>query len=680
MAGLFDDASGAPSPFQRVLSPDQGGGLSSAMGLLGRAMGVPTASERAAENDAAIMQKLSGLLETTGSPQKAIVQFLNTPDGHTLMSRPGAVETLTNWTKAITPPNPTAVNTPAGSTSTLFQNGAPAGSISQPATETQNYGAGVPNYQTTPPGHVTTPFTKGANGPQAQAGVSVPPSETQNYGAGTPQYVPTGPGGKVTGMAKGPDGKPTAVGSTSQPTTELQNFDGMVKKFSNLSPQVLDNFVQATLMSTDPQQKAFAISQLVNSKAVTPEEANKFSAGVYQIQQATNEVGEPIGQYFLVDRMSGKTRMLTPGGFTPNATQTTPGPQTSILPSTVPNAQPHVIPPNARNADGSIDGNKLTDKKYMGLGVGGLSASLSLAGQVVRQVNPGNAEESSQVASLRRQQISNIDTALAHVGAAQGGRLKIQSEAWLKQGPSEWTDPIDAYRKMILLHDNVSAMIAKEQANYKDVMLPKQLRVQSQETIQNLQNVIDALPARPDMEQMIKDLKLGTAGAVTVPTAARAVGGMISDAVSTGAKAVDTLRKGTPEPQQQPNTDAVLKMNPAQLQQYGASLPPGPSAARSAYEGRLKQLIQEKQNPGTGKRSEASSRMRLAGDVVPLPINPGPAAGRQDPNLDALRNPPGGNVLQMPFSQHENHLRRMQEQGRSPRKQGRNSNPFSQVA
>lgn len=452
----------APSPFERLFDPDNKGTLT---GGMGRLFGVPTSVERQSAMEAAVFGKLSGFLETAGTPQKAITSFIQTPEGQSLMSRPGGVETLEKWTKTITPPDPKGINTPAGSTSTIFQGG-------------------------------------------------------QN------------------------------IGSVSALPDAAQTHNALIKRLSTLTPEQLDQITVNTLNPHETQQQAIHLANLVRTGKISQEDADAFGAKVYQIVEGQNDLGEKNGLRALIDIARKKSYSINPGSD-PNA------PPGVVLPSQLPGAPAHNIPQSAIQPDGAINTGSLSDRKYMGFGVGVLPAGVALLGNAVRQVNPGNNEPQSQAFNVRRQQIGQLDAALTALGSAQSGRLKVQTDVLRSNVPSVVSNPLDAYNKLAELHDRMQSLKATEAQTYRNNNLPKKSRQESFETIQLIDNVLSSMPNRPEIDQMRKDITVGTSPAMTPAGAGRAVFDLGKDAVRSTGQALDELRRPGGLQQPQPGTQPM---------------------------------------------------------------------------------------------------------------------------
>lgn len=607
------NSKGAPTPFQRFF--DSGGGNGSIPQMVGRAFGVPGSAERTAALQADIFGKLSGLYQSTGSPQKAILQFVQTPQGQELMSRPGAASMLEEWTKTITPPAPTQLTTAPGNAGIQYQNGKEIGRTSVPPAEAQNMRAGVPQLANTGAGTTTNDFNP--NNPDSKS-VTQPTERVQAHQAGVPELPIVPSGSTLQPTVKGVPDKANAVSvaptatqdyRAKTPQPQVQTFDELTSRMHNITPDKMSLLAQNSLNPDVKSQQSLAIQELVKSGAMTPQEGNEYSAGVLKVIEETKPNGELTGRYFITNTVKGGGKMITPG-IDPNLPgQTVPTNQTG--------GAPHEIPPNAINPDGSYDPIKLgTSKKNMALNVGALGKTVYLGGVALRQVNPTNNEEKSQIISVQQAQMHQLETALSSVGAAAGGRLRTQTQHWEKMAPTTWTDPKDAYNKMGNLHQYVTNLISSESQVMRNRMMPKKLQDEAAETIQHLNNVLDAMPSLKDIDQMRQDIRLGVADVMTIPKAVGSVIDMGKDALKTIDNSARQLTSTPGKTRASPNAPDVTKMDEGAVVQYGASLPPGPSAERTSYENRIRQLIQERDKRPPGKRSDVGSNTQVAGDVL----------------------------------------------------------------
>lgn len=509
MAGPFDlssifggggDSSSGGSP--ATVAPSSGGifdpsnGAGSVPGQIGadigRLFGLPDANQRKAAADAEIMKDLSEIhAQNGGNPQKAILQFLQTPQGQKLFSTPGAVDTLTTWTKAITPPTPQTFNTPAGTQTSVMDPNNPGktmASVSQPTTEMQNYQGGVPTPVTTAPGSQTNVLQKG---------------------------------------------QPT--NTFSAPTTEVQNFNALTGKMAGLKPEELSQLAVNALNPGEVQQKALAVAGLVKNGAIDQDMGNKLLAGTIDIKEEMNDNGEKTGRYILTDKATGAGKVINPVG---QGLPTTSAPGTPTIPGA---GKTPALPQGSVNPDGTVDPSKAFNAKdSMGLGVGPLATGVAFAGHILRSFNPGNDEQSSLATSARRDAILRMRTALVEVGGSNG-RLKSKVESWLKQAPDTGPmgDPKDTYRNLIDLHDDLKAQIASEQETARDFLHQPHANIkEAKENVIRLQNVLDHMPTRETSVMMYNNLTKGTAGAITPVQAGRSIAGMAVDA---GKGAVETV-------------------------------------------------------------------------------------------------------------------------------------------
>jgi hypothetical protein len=562
-----------PSNTSPTPSPTSGGGFLGLGGLM-QSMGIQTKQQVQAANDAKIFQALTSQMQQGGSPQQAILKFLQTPDGVQLMTRPGASDTLERWSKTITPPPPTAIQTAPGNNSQIYQSGQKTGEVNQPPAETQNFRSGVPTYVNTGPGGQTTQFTKG----QPTANINQTPVETQNFfnlgkGANVPENI-------MQVLAQGQMGGPNS-------------------------------------------QLPIAVANLVKSGVIDQAMGDKLLGGMVSIMRGLNESGEETSQYFQIDKASGHVTPLNP--------QSIGGTPTVSIPATTPGNQPLNLPATAFNQDGSINGNYLTATKYMGLGSGALNHALTIAGHVVRTFDPTNPDANSQIASVRHDQLDQLKTSLAALGAERNGRLRVMTDLWLDQATSKWTDPVDAYNGFLAMNNRLRTLMATELGNIQRAQGPNgnhEEAKMARSTIDAIQNALSAMPTKEDSEWMLGELKKGTAPVTTLGTVGSSAWTLGSGVVGAVAGAVSgqgnqPVNPGRSLPQQVREPGATLptsegatpkpqdfsKMSPQDLAAAYSTLPPGPSEARAAYNDRLRALGagKGKAKPTTGKGNPPAS-------------------------------------------------------------------------
>lgn len=123
-------------PFGNIFNPSRGGGF----GMIGGLMGVPSDRTVIGTSQGGAQNELSQLLQTEGSPQRAVTKFLQSPSGMDLfMKDPNAADTIGNWIKNVTPPEPKIHNIPEGGMGVVMGPNGPTGErISNPTTAAQN--------------------------------------------------------------------------------------------------------------------------------------------------------------------------------------------------------------------------------------------------------------------------------------------------------------------------------------------------------------------------------------------------------------------------------------------------------------------------------------------------------------------------------------------------------------
>lgn len=498
------------NPFSSLFNPDKQGTLT---GFIGQAMGNPGAANASAK----AIGQLSQIMQEGGeamTPQRAIIQFMSTQEGQTLMATPGALPTvLKDFSAAVTPPNPTAILTSPGGTTDMFQGGRNIGSRSVPTTATQDYESGVP------------------------------------------QAVPTAPGGKNTILQKG---QPTQT--ITNPTTDLQNFSGFTSQMGTLPPETMQAIAQAQLLPHDSQQKAMSMQALVQ-KGLDPKIAHMFMVGAYEIKEVLNPYGDKVGQWSIVNKLdpASPAQLITPntnqvgqGGTGSGGNEVTPTGRN------VPGAVRPPIPPDAVNPDGSININKVFKDPKLGmfLGAGSAPAIQSYAGSLVRQANPSAADGDSLLAEQRRNQGQVLNTAIAEMGSSK--KFASLGKEWQKlgfqYGPLEST--LGSLDRALTLHKAVTDSYASNEATRKDLRLPAKVRIDAEEDKVKLQGILDALPASPDMMQMRQDI---IEHKVNPPSLPGIAGGLVNsgrELLKGGMQGVNNLTGAPGQQQPQANADA----------------------------------------------------------------------------------------------------------------------------
>lgn len=514
----FFDPSNTSTPFSNI------------MGTFGKLMGVPTQQQRQSAADAATFQRLTDMYQQTGSPQKAILQFMNTPDGVQLMSRPGMKDTLDRWVKTITPPPPVQYNTPAGTNSQFYVPGQPntvPHEQNQPPEAAQNMTAGVPNPVTTPGGSTTTNMNPKSVERGSPASISVAPAETQNFVA-------------LNGLAH-----------FSQPQLQA------IAKYS--------------LVPGASGQMALAIDNIVQNGGMPADVGDKFKAGIYQIVQGTDETGHLTNQFYMVDK-SGigtgeppKIMPLTPQLGGANG-PTMPGQGAQQFKSNTPAAQPYVIPQSAIDPKtGEIDGNTaLTDKRFMFTSVGMLNHTVMFLGNILRNIDVTNPDEASKQASAHHDQLDNFEAAVASLASGNNNRLKGVLDKWLELTPNRFTDVVDAYQQAIQLRAHLEESRGYYNNFLYDNSKSEKTRQEARDTISKIDGVLMTMPTLPEMYQVMGDVSSGKQPVMGPGEAIESVGNLVKGAFG-------KVFGGGGNQQQPPGPNAPSNAQPAGKAQPPAS-------------------------------------------------------------------------------------------------------------
>lgn len=281
------------TPFERVFNPDYPGSLT---GILGGLMGNKTTAERYGELQANALRKFSEL-NTAGDPQRAFMELLKTPEGMAVFQSgdPNAMKQLGEAIKNMTPPTPTM--SLAGPNQTLIGVG-PGGK--------EQYRFTAPSgiqFTTTAPGQTTTAWQNG----QQAGSVSV---------QGTPQSTVAGPGS----MIQTTDSKGNIINTTRNPTADTQNFINMAQ-WANLPAERLAELAEYHLIP-DQARQFDMLNKLEKSGVLSPQMAALLTTGMVEVKQLEDHWGKKTNSFALVNKATGQVTLLR--GSDPNAPANTP--------------------------------------------------------------------------------------------------------------------------------------------------------------------------------------------------------------------------------------------------------------------------------------------------------------------------------------------------------------------
>lgn len=502
------------NPFENLFNPSQGGTpFNRIMGTIGTAMGVPNDQQRLAKTNADSLAELSTLMESGLTPQQAFLKFVQSPKGIELISQPGfdMGSFGQSFIKNVTPPDPTAIQTSPGSTSTMFQGGKPAGTVSVPPSETQNYRAGVPQpAHNVPPGNLATDN-------QGKPLASNLTTEQQNRDIPKPHNVP--PGNAVTDQ----EGRP----QFRNPTENVQTFQDFTK---GLAPQVVQELarLQATPgAGTQPGMLGAAVDKLVAAGSMPADIGEKIKAGIFEIKAVRGGVdNEEIG-HVIIDKSGGDNTRFVPFKQNPATTPLATDP--------------------TKNSDGSP---RLNSKvgMFSASGFGpALSETISSAAE---NLSPKAATPRSREDALNKSNLHVLDVAVQSLVANQQGlgtpKALIESLQTLVPQPGFTSPPAT---KALTQAITTLKMVQDEIVNEEAIMRSgpqensKEVRVQANKRLQAYRRIERAMPTVPEMEAELE--RISTGGPGSSPGVSQRVGGDVGTAVKGVVQGVgDAARSG----------------------------------------------------------------------------------------------------------------------------------------
>lgn len=620
---------------------------SNMLGMLGLGK---TPERRAAEAAADGMKVLAAEYQKDNDPQRAMLRFVQTPDGQKVMAVPGAFKAMADdFQKQLLPQTPQAVQLSPGAVGGIYRPG-----FSEPL-------------QTQGP----TPRIEGV--PSNSTGFSVTPGQPpQKITTAAPTAIGTPPGGR-NDIYGGGTGEPQ--GTVNNPTTDVQNVQNIMKNFGgNMSPDQLNTLAQIHLAPQAAQWST--IQHYVQQGLMTPDQGKGLLTGTLKIMPKLNMVGEPTGQYVLFDMLKNQSQDVMPGQHTvPGAGGAQPsqgspagaaggaGPQTQSQPqqtgspitSTMPEVTPPVgrisfgnpggaatpsvdqfvkkvasdpqigynIPPDAVDTDGKLDVFKaFGNKADMFLGLGPAPDVQRWAGAAARWFDITNPDAAGIAAQHAHESLQQLETALLQI-KTPNNRIKDLANSWLKQGPhgERVGDPVEGIVAGIQLYDNLTNQMNIAQRNAYDNSTSKEFQKAALEEYNTLYVARTMLPNRQAMVAMQAAMQQGV---IPVPNIKGAAGSVVSAAKAVGKGVSDVAGdilwggfNGKPSGQTQPSPqgpisspnqhkDVYLKQIPAmsesglmQFRKQFKSIDEMDPALRAAYGARLNALTSRK-NGGQG--------------------------------------------------------------------------------
>lgn len=501
--------------------------------------------------DAAVrdgMNQLGGLLEKNNNdPSRAMLDFVQSPEGHKIMAVPGAYKSLTEqFQKALIRPSP--VSTPAGPGSVVTQQGQP-----YPL-------QGNPGY--TPP---------------------------------SPEAINTQPGGNTQVYQNGPGGARN-VQQINQPTSESQHTDYIMKNFGQgLTQEGLSQLALSTLASTPYSQSILGIGNLVKSKQLTPEEGRVALSGQYSILQDK----EVPGRFYIQDRIHPENiKMLQLGGFgqsgqngqgngtlvpnwttgpnsnpasissTPqreggNSTQSGMGQGQSgpitVSPQAKSTAQKYNVPIESIQKDGTINPVAAWGRGVLPILGAGLPAIIqNRAGIVSRWADPSNKDAVTDTVKEAEIAGDSLQYLLGGLGQ-KNSRIKVLIDSILEMGPEheKWNDPQYATDQLIQLRSTLEGQAnvnAEQIKGLKMEGLKADNSLMADYSAQNtaIEKVLRFLPSTEGLQSMKQAIQDGKVKVPSLASAGSTIGRVTGQVLQSGANVLfgngnaDTWNNDTP--------------------------------------------------------------------------------------------------------------------------------------
>jgi len=568
--------------------------------------------------DAAVsqgMKQLSGIMDTMQgdpqAPQRAMLKFVQTPEGQQVMKTPGAFKQLIEtFQKAVIPAPPTSMASGPGTTTT--QQGQP---YSQGGSNT------VPAY----------------------------PQQTQ---------VPAG----QTNITTQPGNQNTST--MSQPTLDSQHLNYVLKNFGGgLTQDGLNTLAQATLATTPFAQQSLAINGLVSSKQITPEEGKLALSGTVSIQPDK----EIPGRFYLINNAtheiqmkqlgglgSGDNKSLNPTwtagpGANPSSMSSSPAnPNTNNVPAMKPQANatdPQVqatakkygAPVEAIKQDGTIDPiAAYGPSSIIALGAGFPAIAQNKSGVVAQWFAPTQYQQGTEMiakAEMAGDALRYLSTALAPGNT----RIKAMIDAVLEMNPEheEMNSPLYATDQLIQLRSTLEGQATANQTeltnNMQEGMKADNKLIQDARAENaRIEQVLQFLPSTDALSNMKEAIKDGKIDVPSMASAAASTGKTIGSAIGQGAKVL--FGGGTADKYNDNAADTISKINNVQSAKELGKLPRMYQQLTPAIQRALDAKIEALRSGGGGKATPYSDNTgRPQGpSVKQFTKNP---AGEQTVNL-----------------------------------------------
>lgn len=465
------------------------------MGAIGGMLGSPTAKQAAGTATGSALSQLATLRAQGMTPQQSLLKFFQTPEGQD-----------------------------------FFTNAGPDGlkSLTDGLTATQ------------------------------------PPAPTlHNLGPGGKLFSTDATSGKTTMIADNP--KTTDVPSD---VTSFNYFATLAK----LPPATIREFAAGKIdPNKDPSGSEKAIDKLVTDYGLDPRTAEALKAGQVKVLPLKNEFNQDTGSVSVVDLTNPGAPtniVLNPTNKTPQAgganppvspaPGTTPetGAGTGVLP---PSPEPVVKPQSIPEKNPAYFGSKSS----MFLGSGAVATTLGAASKLSEQISPNLIIPEGAKAEDRQTLIDTLRSSLSAMGQLGGGIgvNKGVLEGYLKLAPTGGMSesPHSAIQKAIRLQEHIEQEIQAEEAKISNNRLTTDEKKAAVTRAEGWKRVQRDLPTRPEMENMEKAIREGTAGAPTVESAVGSLVGAGKKALTSVKNQASGIQKANPELGLggEPNIDAI---------------------------------------------------------------------------------------------------------------------------
>lgn len=374
----------------------------------------------------------------------------------------------------------------------------------------------------------------------------------------TPTAVTTGPGSQTNLI--GPGG--VNQGTFTQPTTENQNFreqGRVVNTPASTKTTVLGPGGEVKQEITNPPADVQTFQEMAKIAKMPPEELQKFAEsnllvnGRYKIAPIHNAFGDAVGVSVL-DTLTGKI-------MTPDSSGVGPQQPSTNVPgvSTVPN--------DMRSSDGSVDVSKLVAGKagmFIGSGfwpqvLGGLNSAMGSF------IHPSLGNDAGRIANQQRANLEDFKTAVTLFPETVGRTNKVIDQVRKNLDFGSFTDPLDAVRYALNVHDDIQQSISAAENTIKDMNQPKAVRVQAAKEIAGYQRILRSLPSRGEMVELDKAIVANKIPGLGAKAAIESATGSGKTVIESG-KNIVTGKDPTAPTAPKGEVD-FMKMSPAELAQ-----------------------------------------------------------------------------------------------------------------